>query len=217
SEKIKFREGLRTVLEAIPPLSLIVIVVGGIIFGIFTPTEGAAVAVLCSFILMLFYKTLSFKLMPKILIGTANTTGIIMFLIGASSMIIHIFTVAGIPSAITDSILNITDNKYLILLMILLILLFVGTFMDIAPAVLVFTPIFLPIAQSLSMYVVQFCIVITFAMCIVVITPPVGNILFVGSAVSKINIENLIKPLLPFYVVTILVLILITFIPQLSL
>jgi len=114
SEKIKFREGLRTVLEAIPPLSLIVIVVGGIIFGIFTPTEGAAVAVLCSFILMLFYKTLSFKLMPKILIETANTTGIIMFLIGASSMIIHIFTVAGIPSAITDSILNITDNKYLI-------------------------------------------------------------------------------------------------------
>jgi len=101
--------------------------------------------------------------------------------------------------------------------MILLILLFVGTFMDIAPAVLVFTPIFLPIAQSLGMDVVQFGIVITFAMCIVVITPPVGNILFVGSAVSKINIENLIKPLLPFYGVTILVLILLTFIPQLSL
>lgn len=217
SERMNMSEAVKVVLQALPPLSLIIIVIGGITFGWFTPTEGAAVAVLYSFILMLIYRTFTLKAIPRMLIETVQTTGIIMFLIGASSMMIHIMTIAGIPNAITSSLLGITENKYLILLIIIAILLFIGAFMDIAPAILIFTPIFLPIATSFGMDPVHFGIFITFAMCIGGITPPVGNILFVGSAVSRQSIEGLIKPMLPFYGVIILMLIVIAFVPQLSL
>jgi|SRR5699024_5543595 len=217
SGKISLKEGLKVFIEAIPSLLLIVIVIGGIIFGIFTPTEAAAIAVLYSFILMLRYRAFSLKKVPIILKETINVTGVIMFLIGASSMIIHILTVAGIPAAITNSILSITDNKIIIILIILSILIFVGTFMDVAPAVLIFTPIFLPIVQSFGMDVVHFGIIIVFSMCIGSITPPVGTILFVGASIAKVKIEQLIKPMLPFYAIIILVLLVVAFIPQLSL
>lgn len=217
AKKIEKKKKMKVLLQAIPPLSLVIIVVGGIVFGFFTPTEGAAVAVFFSFILMLSYKTFSFSIVPEMLLETAQTTGIVMFLIGASSMLIHIMTVADIPTAITDTIMGATDNKFLILLIMVVLLLFIGTFMDIAPAVLIFTPIFLPITQDLGMDVIHFGIVITFAMCIGSITPPVGNILFVGSAVSDISIEKLIKPLLPLYAVLITVLLIIVYFPQLSL
>lgn len=149
SPRITFKDMFKVILQALPPLSLIVIVIGGITFGYFTPTEGAVVAVLYSFILMICYGKFSFKIMPQILIETVLTTGVIMFLIGASSMMVHILTVAGIPKAITSSILGVTENQYLILLIMIVILLFVGAFMDIAPAILIFTPIFLPIASTL--------------------------------------------------------------------
>lgn len=217
SPRITFKDMFKVILQALPPLSLIVIVIGGITFGYFTPTEGAVVAVLYSFILMICYGKFSFKIMPQILIETVLTTGVIMFLIGASSMMVHILTVAGIPKAITSSILGVTENQYLILLIMIVILLFVGAFMDIAPAILIFTPIFLPIAQSFGMDVVHFGIFITFAMCIGGITPPVGNILFIGSAVSKVKIESLIKPLLPMYAVIVFTLIVVAFVPGISL
>lgn len=216
-EKVSFQEGLKITIQAIPALSLIVIVVGGIILGFFTPTEGSAIAVLYSFILMLFYKTFSLKDVPKMLLETAKTTGVVMLLIGTSSMMIHVMTVAGIPNAIAKSILSIADNPYIILLIITIFLLFIGTFMDIAPAVLIFTPIFLPVVKSFGMDVIHFGIYLTYAMCIGGITPPVGNILFAASAVSKEPIEKVIKQMLPFFVGIIFVLLLVTYIPALSL
>jgi len=217
ANKMSLGEGVKVFIQAIPSLLLVIIVIGGIIFGIFTPTEAAAVAVFYSFILMLCYRTFSFKIVPKLLLETINVTGVIMFLIGASSMMIHILTVAGIPKAITESILGITESPFLIMLIILIVLLMVGTFMDIAPAVLIFTPIFLPIVQNFGMDVVHFGIVIVFAMCIGGITPPVGTILFVGSSIGKVRIEQLVKPMLPFYAVIIAVLLLVAYIPKLSL
>src|SRR5699024_5745952 len=182
-----------------------------------TPTEGASIAVLYSFILMLFYGTFSLKAVPEMLLETARTTGVVMFLIGASSMMIHIMTVAGIPNAIANGILSVTDNHHIILFIITLFLLFIGTFMDIAPAVLIFTPIFLPVVESFGMNVVHFGIYITFAMCIGGITPPVGNILFAASAISKVSIEKTIRHMMPFFVAIIAVLFLVAFVPQITL
>ena len=168
-------------------------------------------------ILMLCYRTFSIKDIPAMLLQTAKTTGTVMFLIGASSMMIHIMTIAGIPNAIAKAILSITENPYIIMLILILFLLFIGTFMDIAPAVLIFTPIFLPVVKNFGMDVVHFGVFITFAMCIGGITPPVGNILFAASAVSKVPIEKVIRPMLPFFVSILAVLLLVAYIPALSL
>lgn len=216
-EKVGMKEAARITVQALPALSLIIIVVGGIIFGFFTPTEGSAIAVLYALILMLCYRTFSIKDIPAMLLQTAKTTGTVMFLIGASSMMIHIMTIAGIPNAIAKAILSITENPYIIMLILILFLLFIGTFMDIAPAVLIFTPIFLPVVKNFGMDVVHFGVFITFAMCIGGITPPVGNILFAASAVSKVPIEKVIRPMLPFFVSILAVLLLVAYIPALSL
>lgn len=216
-EKAGFKEAANITIQALPALSLIIIVVGGIIFGFFTPTEGSAIAVLYALALMLCYRTFSLKDIPAMLLQTAKTTGTVMFLIGASSMMIHIMTIAGIPNAIADAILSITENPYIIMMILIVFLLFIGTFMDIAPAVLIFTPIFLPVVKNFGMDVVHFGVFITFAMCIGGITPPVGNILFAASAVSKVPIEKVIKPMLPFFVSILAVLLLVTYIPALSL
>ncbi|MCI9163135.1 MAG: TRAP transporter large permease [Lachnospiraceae bacterium] len=216
-EKVGMKEAARITVQALPALSLIIIVVGGIIFGFFTPTEGSAIAVFYALILMLCYRTFSIKDIPAMLLQTAKTTGTVMFLIGASSMMIHIMTIAGIPNAIAKAILSITENPYIIMLILILFLLFIGTFMDIAPAVLIFTPIFLPVVKNFGMDVVHFGVFITFAMCIGGITPPVGNILFAASAVSKVPIEKVIRPMLPFFVSILAVLLLVAYIPALSL
>lgn len=216
-EKVGMKEAARITVQALPALSLIIIVVGGIIFGFFTPTEGSAIAVFYALILMLCYRTFSIKDIPAMLLQTAKTTGTVMFLIGASSMMIHIMTIAGIPNAIAKAILSITENPYIIMMILILFLLFIGTFMDIAPAVLIFTPIFLPVVKNFGMDVVHFGVFITFAMCIGGITPPVGNILFAASAVSKVPIEKVIRPMLPFFVSILAVLLLVAYIPALSL
>ena len=183
--KVSAKEAIDITIQALPALSLIIIVVGGIVLGFFTPTEGSAIAVFYAFILMLCYKTFSMKDIPNMLLQTAKTTGTVMFLIGASSMMIHIMTIAGIPATIANAILSVTNNQYIIMLILIVFLLFIGTFMDIAPAVLIFTPIFLPVVQKFGMSIIQFGIFITYAMCIGGITPPVGNILFAAAAVSK--------------------------------
>ena len=215
--KVSAKEAIDITIQALPALSLIIIVVGGIVLGFFTPTEGSAIAVFYAFILMLCYKTFSMKDIPNMLLQTAKTTGTVMFLIGASSMMIHIMTIAGIPATIANAILSVTNNQYIIMLILIVFLLFIGTFMDIAPAVLIFTPIFLPVVQKFGMSIIQFGIFITYAMCIGGITPPVGNILFTAAAVSKQPIEKVIKPMLPFFAAIIVVLLLVTYIPALSL
>lgn len=217
SEKVTVKEGLKIFLDAIPSLMLIFVVIGGIVLGVFTATEGAAIAVVYTLILSLFYKSLTLESMKEILIKTAVTTGVIMFLVAASSAMSWIMAFTGIPQAISNTIMSISDNPIIILFIMNITLLIVGTFMDLTPAVLIFTPIFLPIATELGLHPVHFGIVLVFNLCIGIMTPPVGSVLFVGCSVANVSIEKVIRPLLPFFAVLIIVLFAITYIPALSL
>ncbi|MDQ0860867.1 TRAP transporter large permease [Bacillus sp. V2I10] len=217
SQKITFRQGALVFLDAIPSLMLIVIVLGGIIAGIFTATEGAAIAVAYSLILSIIYRTFSLKKLPKMLLETVEMTAVIMLLIGTSTILSLVMSFTGIPEAISSGLLGLTDNPIMILLLMNVILLIIGTFMDITPAVLIFTPIFLPVVATFGMDPVHFGIMMAFNLCIGNITPPVGSALFVGSSIGKVKIEQVIKPLLPFYGAIILVLLAVTFIPEISL
>lgn len=217
SVRLTFKEAMIVVWQAVPSLFLIIIVIGGIIAGVFTATEGSAIAVAYSLILSLFiYRTIDLKELVHILIDSAKMTGIIIFLVGASNIMAWVMTFTGIPEAISTALLGISKSPVVILLIINIFLLFVGTFMDITPAVLIFTPIFLPICQSFGMSALQFGIMITYNLCIGTITPPVGNILFVGVKVAKVKLEGVIKPLLSYYAVIFAVLMLVTFIPAVS-
>ncbi|MED4015612.1 TRAP transporter large permease [Sutcliffiella cohnii] len=211
------RDALYIVWSAIPSLLLIVIVIGGIVGGIFTATEGAAVAVLYSVLLSMIYKGLKIKDIPSIFKETIEITGMILFLITASALFSLVMSYMGLPEAISKSLLSITDNQIGIILIMLLIMILVGTFMDITPAVLIFTPIFLPVATSFGMDPVHFGMIVCFALCIGNMTPPVGSALFVGCSVANVKIEEVIKTLLPYFAAVIVVLILVAFIPQLSL
>jgi tripartite ATP-independent transporter DctM subunit len=217
AEKVSFGEGLRVFLDAIPSLLLIVIVIGGIVFGAFTATEGAAVAVAYTFILSLIYGTLNAQNLKEIILKTAVTTGVIMFLVAASSAMSWVMAFTGIPQAISNLILSVSSNKFVILLIMNITLLIVGTFMDLTPAVLIFTPIFLPIATQLGLHPVHFGIVLVFNLCIGIMTPPVGSVLFVGCSVADVPIEKVIKPLLPFFGALVFVLLLLTYVPAISL
>ena len=209
---------LVTFLDALPALALIIIVIGGIIKGIFTPTEGSIVAVVYTLILsMVFYRSLKLKELIKIFAESAKITGIIIFLIGVSTIMSWVLAFTGVPQAISGLILCLTENKYLILLLINILLLFIGTFMDVTPAILIFTPIFLPIVKSFGMSPVHFGVILIFNLCIGNITPPVGNTLFIGARVGKLKIEDVIGELLRYYIVIIGVLMLVTYIPALSL
>lgn len=218
SEKITFNQALKIFLDAIPSLSLIVIIIGGIIGGVFTATEGAAIAVVYSLLLsMFFYKSIKLKDIPRILLESINMTAMVVFLIGVSSIMSWILAFTNVPTYITELILGVSNNPIVILLIMNLLLLVIGTFMDATPAILIFTPIFLPIAQNLGMSAIQFGIMIVFNLSIGTITPPVGNTLFVGCRVAKTKIEGVIKNILPFYISIFAVLMLVTFVPQVSL
>lgn len=217
SGKVTMRDAARITLDAVPSLILIIIVIGGIVGGIFTATEGAAVAVLYCIILSLLYKNLTLKSFNKILLKSAATSGIILFLIAASSAMSWVMAYTGIPQAISEGILAISDNKIVIFLLMNVILLIIGTFMDITPAILIFTPIFLPIAQQFGMSEVQFGVVLIFNLCIGLMTPPVGSVLFVACGISKISIERVAKMLIPYLLALLVILLLITFVPEISL
>ena len=197
-------------------LMLLVLVVGGIVAGIFTATEAAAIAVLYALILSLSYKAITTKDLPDILLTSAKTTAIVMFLICTSMAMSWLFSFEGIPQAITSFMLDQFSNPIVIFIIINLTLLIVGTFMDMTPAILIFTPIFLPVVTELGMHPVHFGIMMVLNLCIGLCTPPVGTILFVGSGVAKISVSDVVKPLLPFLAVMIFVLMLITYIPSIS-
>ena len=216
-QKVSASEAVRITLDAIPSLLLIVIVIGGIVGGIFTATEGAGICVLYCLILSPFYRSLTRKSFMKILLNSAATSGIILFLISASSAMSWVMAYTGIPAAISNAIMSISTNKYVILLLMNLVLLVVGMFLDITPACLIFTPIFLPIVQSLGMDLVQFGVVLTFNMCMGTMTPPVGSVLFVSCGISKVPIERVFKPLLPYVGALLMVLLLVTYVPAVSL
>lgn len=218
TSKFTGKEKINVLLQAIPCLLLIIIVIGGIIAGIFTATEGSVVAVVYSLLLSLFgYKSIKLKDLPKILIESAEMTGIIIFLIGVSSIMSWVMAFTNIPSLVSNGLLSISDNKFVILFIINIILLIVGTFMDMTPACLIFTPIFLPVCTALGMNTIHFGIMMIFNLCIGTITPPVGTTLFVGVKVGKVKIETVFRQLLWYFLAIFIVLMLVTYIPQLSL
>ncbi|WP_428910769.1 TRAP transporter large permease [Niallia sp. Krafla_26] len=217
SERVTFKIALKTFWDAIPSLMLIVIVIGGILAGIFTATEAAAIAVVYSLILSFAYKNIKVKDLPKILTESVILTCMIMLLVAASGVMSWVMSYTGIPQMISDALMGISSNPIIILLIINLFLLLVGTFMDITPAILIFTPIFLPIVTGFGMDPVHFGIMLVMNLCVGNITPPVGSALFAGASVAKLELEDVIKSLLPFYGAIIVALLLVTFIPEISL
>ena len=207
---------MKTFWEALPSLLLIVVVIGGILGGIFTPTEASAIAVCYALVLSFVYKNIKVSDLPNILLESAKLTSIIVFLIGLSSIMSWILAFTKIPQAISAGLLSISNSPIVILLIMNVILLILGTFMDPTPAILIFTPIFLPIVESFGMSAVHFGVMMTFNLCIGCITPPVGAILFTGCKVSKVTIEQVIKTLLPYFAAVIAVLLLVTFFEPLT-
>ncbi|EJF11373.1 TRAP transporter large permease [Pontibacter sp. BAB1700] len=208
----------KKLIDALPSLFLLFIVIGGIIAGVFTATEASAIAVLYTVVLsMVVYREVKVKDLPDILITTVITTAIVMLLIGTSMGMSWVMSFENIPQAVSEALLSISDNKIVILIIINLILLFVGIFMDMTPAVLIFTPIFLPVVTALGVHPVHFGILMVFNLCIGLCTPPVGSVLFVGCGVANISISKVIKPLVPLFVAMLVALLLVTYIPSLSL
>lgn len=209
---------LKVTLEAVPSLLLIVIIVGGIVQGIFTAIEASAIAVAYTLLLTMgLYKTIRIKHLPEILLQTVVMTGIIMFLLATSAAMSFSMSITNIPAALSDLILGISDNKLVILLVVTIFLLLIGAFMDIGPAILIFTPILLPIMVKLGVDPVHFGILMIYNLAVGTITPPVGSGLYVGASVGKVKVEEVMKPLVPFYVAIIGMLLVITYLPELTL
>lgn len=217
-ERLSVMEGVKKFLDAIPSLLLVVIVIGGILAGYFTATEASAVAVLYSFLLsVVFYREVKLKEIPQVLLKTVETTAIVMLLIGTSRAMSWILSYENIPQNISGFLVGLTDSKIIILLIINMILLIVGTFMDMTPAVLIFTPIFLPVVIQLGITPLHFGIMLVLNLCIGLCTPPVGSVLFVGCGIGNTTIAKITRSLVPFYVIMIVVLMLVTYIPWFSL
>jgi tripartite ATP-independent transporter DctM subunit len=217
-ERVGFRETVIRFFHAIPSLLLIVIVLGGILGGIFTATEAAAVAVLYSLVLSVFvYREVSVKDLPKLLLQSGITTSVVMLLIGTSIAMSWILAYENIPQSISAFLLGLTDNSIIILLIINLILLFVGTFMDMTPALLIFTPIFLPVVTNFGMDPIHFGIIMIMNLCIGLCSPPVGTCLFLGCGIAETTMTKVIKPLIPFFISMIVVLLIATYVPWISL
>ena len=214
----KAKPGLKKFLDAIPSLLMLIIVIGGIVAGYFTATEASAVAVLYALVLALLYKDMKLKDLPAVIIRSVKTTAIVMLLVATSIGLSWIMSYQNIPQNVSNGLLSISDNPFVILLIINFILLFVGVFMDMTPAVLIFTPIFLPIVTTqLGMDPIHFGIIMVLNLSVGLCTPPVGSVLFIGCSVANIKIEKVVRPLLPMFVVMILVLLIVTYIPELSL
>lgn len=208
---------VKTFIAAFPSLMLLVVVIGGIVVGIFTATEASAIAVLYTLILGFWYKEITIKDLPQISLEACATTAIVMLLIGASMSMSWVMSYENIPQDLSNLLLGISDNPIIILLIINLLLLFVGIFMDMTPAVLIFTPIFLPIVTKLGMDPIQFGIVMVLNLCVGLCTPPVGSVLFVGVGIANTTIDKVVKPLLPLFFAMIVALFLVTYFPELSL
>lgn len=203
-------------LKAIPSLSLIVVVIGGIIAGIFTATEGSAIAVVYALILGICYRNITWKSFWKILVDSAKMSGMVVFLIGVSNILGWVMAFTQIPQAISAALLGITNNQYIILLIMNVILLIAGTFMDVTPAIMIFTPLFLPVVQTFGMNPIHFGLILVYNLCIGNITPPVGNTLFVAIKVGKTSLAKVMPYMLFYYIAILAGLLLVTYIPALS-
>jgi tripartite ATP-independent transporter DctM subunit len=208
---------LRTGLAALPSMLLILIILGGILGGIFSATEASAVAVAYAFLLgVVVYREVKLREIPEILLNSGKTTAIVMLLIGASQAMSWMLTYEQIPQAVSKGLLTLSNTDLIVLLIINLLLLMVGTFMDMTPAVLIFTPIFLPVAQKLGMHPIHFGIMMIANLCIGLCTPPVGSCLFIGCTIGKTNITRVSRAMLPFYAAMFAGLILIAYVPWIT-
>ena len=203
-------------LKAIPALSLIVVVIGGIIAGVFTATEGSAIAVVYALVLGICYRNITWKSFWKILVDSAKMSGTIVFLIGVSNILGWVMAFTQIPQAISAGLLGLTNSPIIILLIMNVILLIAGTFMDVTPAILIFTPLFLPIVKTFGMHPVHFGLILVYNLCIGNITPPVGNTLFVAIKVGKTSLAKVMPYMVMYYASILVGLVLVTYIPAVS-
>ncbi|SCP99663.1 TRAP transporter large permease [Anaerobium acetethylicum] len=214
--KFSWMNLLKATIAAIPSLGLIVVVIGGIIAGVFTATEGSAIAVVYSLILGILYKNINLKNLWQILVDSAKMSGMVVFLIGVSNILSWVMAFTGIPQAIAAALLGVTDNFIVILLIMNVILLIAGTFMDVTPAILIFTPLFLPIVKQFGMHPVHFGLILVYNLCIGNITPPVGNTLFVGIKVGDTSLAKVMPYMVRYYIAILIGLLLVTYIPAIS-
>jgi tripartite ATP-independent transporter DctM subunit len=217
TERPTFRDVLKYGFDALPSLTLIVVIMGGIVGGIFTATEASAVAVAYTIFLSMFYREIGIKDLPRIILDSTVTTSIVLLLIGTSMGMSWAMANADIPDIIIEGLTAVSSNPIIILLIINVILLIIGVFMDMTPALLIFTPIFLPLALELGIDPVHFGIIMTFNLSIGICTPPVGSALFIGCSVGNVTIDKVIKPLLPFFAMLLFTLMLVTYLPSISL
>ena len=226
SHRRKFPKGEAVPLKAIPKIVVealwglvtIVIIMGGILSGVFTPTESAAVACVYAFLVTFFiYRDYQWRELPHLIHRVVKTVAMVMMLIGFSVAFGYMMAIMQIPAKVTSFFLTLSDNKYVFLLLVNILLLLLGTFMDLAPMLLICTPIFMPVILKLGIDPVHFGIVMILNLGIGLITPPVGPTLFVGCAIGKVTMEQVSKELWPFYGAMCLALLLVTYIPALSL
>lgn len=215
-ERVRLLEVGRRFWAALPSLMLLVVVIGGIVGGVFTATEAAAVAVLYALALAFAYRGVRVRDLPQILLDAASTTAIVLLLIAVSVAMSWAMAYINLPQAVTAALVGI-ENPWVVLLTINVILLAVGVFMDMTPAILIFTPIFLPVVVGLGMDPVHFGIVMVLNLCVGLCTPPVGSVLFVGVGVAGTTIEKVVGPMLPFFLAMLVALALVTAWPELSL
>ncbi|MFD2100455.1 TRAP transporter large permease [Flagellimonas iocasae] len=217
ADRSSLKNVFSTFVKALPSLFLLVVVIGGIVAGIFTATEASSVAVIYCLVLAAVYREVSFKNIRPILVESSSTIAIVMLLIAMSMAMSWVLSYENIPQAVTEALLSLSDNKIMVLILINLILLIVGIFMDMTPAVLIFTPIFLPVTTALGIDPVHFGIIMVLNLCIGLCTPPVGAVLFIGIGVARTTIQKVIRPLLPLFLAMIISLVLVSLFPELSL
>lgn len=215
--KVSFRVAARKFLEAIPSLFLIILVIGGIVAGIFTATEASAIAVVYALLLAFVYRSLSLKELKEVFLSSSNTTAIVALLIATSMAMSWVMSYENIPVFVSEGLISLSDNPFVILIIINIILLGVGVFMDMTPAVLIFTPIFLPLVVEMGMDPVHFGIIMVLNLSVGLCTPPVGSVLFVGCGIANISIAKVIKPLIPLFLAMVVSLLLVTYFEGLSL
>ena len=207
----------RLALDALPGLGLLVVVMGGIVGGVFTATEASAIAVVYAWVLALAYGRLGLRDLPDVLRAAGRTTGVVMLLIGTSVGLSWLLAYDRVPQMVAEAVLAAGDEPWEVLLSINVVLLLVGTFMDMTPAVLIFAPMFLPVVTALGVDPVHFGVMMVMNLCIGLCTPPVGTVLFVGCAVGETDVRRVVRPLLPMYAAMVAALLLVTFVPALSL
>lgn len=217
-DAVPFKEAVKVIADAFLALFTAIIILVGVTAGIFTATESAAIACIYAFIVSMFiYKELKISMMPKLLMNTVKTLAMVFSLIAAAGAFGYLLAMLRIPTLITQGLMHISSNRVIIFLLINLMLLILGCIMDMAPLILIVTPILVPVVKAFGMSPVQFGVMLVFNLAIGLCTPPVGSALFVGCGIGKISVEKTVKAMLPMYIAMVIALLLVTFVPQVSL